>query len=892
MKRIVALLIVATMLVSSAVVGVSAESTNLLFPDANIEEFYYNYKYVADPVETLVYDTQSIAYWRYSREQQDKTFGNKLLDLANMVIGEKPDKKYYTEVLVNMITLMEYDMSQQVEKQQQFDDMKSLEEYALDVGDLAANFIGLSGASEKIKKAVEAASNTIGLSLKTIDELKYYQTILRNYASADLFLEAVHNNTKNQLLKDAASDLRNSVQKLFTQRMSTVATHGDNTLKFTASTFLKDFSFSLLKKSYDYQNDRSTKEFVDFVEASVNDLAQYITAGKTIFEMCMLFGDTVFGTTNTFRRHNEMMALGDIATALTNASRSVQVSLNDPAETIRTNVEKKCQYFNMLMAVHLRGEYLMYSLNQNDAGILSAVMSLLDCFKDSSESVNGWYRRQVERFQSSHKQVNMVLENLYQQEKVVHEGVALYDGFIVAVKQRTEVPAGYVGIYSFEDFDRIAQSCPSDTVITTITDITNELTTGKYILMNDITFPAEYDAAAVFCGTLDGNGYTMHNVSRPIFCFIGNATVTNLGLEVNYREDLEDEGCTFGAIAQSTQSVYNTEGSTIDNCYAVGTVSVSCRSGTFGGLIGGGAAVLNCYNKVNFDIKTRQGGLAGGISGSGSSVINCFNEGDISMHATCENTFNVEDIEISVGGIEGYARYDTIRNCYNTGDLRGEAEKLCRVNVGGVVAYAYDDVKVENSYNMGQITNVCSEEYDLDEEYGDALESRLAAGGVIGVLAGGSRVSECFNNGVVSGEHFSGGIVGISYNKQMKEITDCYNTGSVTGVQYAGGIAGKGNKGIIKNCYNTGTVNGLKSGAIAATLSKAAESLQNCYFLENGLTATYSGAAYEGATKLSAEDFGKMETFAEFDFLDVWRLHSGDTLPTLKQQHTKHAKEE
>jgi hypothetical protein len=295
---------------------------------------------------------------------------------------------------------------------------------------------------------------------------------------------------------------------------------------------------------------------------------------------------------------------------------------------------------------------------------------------------------------------------------------------------------------------------------------------------------------------------------------------------------------------------------------------------------------------VNFDIKTRQGGSVGGIAGDGAHVTNCFNEGDLSMHATCEYTFDVESIEISVGGIVGKATYDTIRNCYNTGDLRGESEKLCKVHVGGILAYAHDDVNVENSYNMGQITNVCSEEYELDEEYGDALEPRLAAGGIIGVLAGGSVVSECFNNGVVTGEHFTGGIVGISYNRQMTEMTDCYNTGSITGVQYAGGIAGKGYQGIIKNCYNTGTITGQKCGAIAATLSKAAESLKNCYFLDNGLTATYAGAVYEGAMKLSAEDFGKMETFADFDFLDVWRLHAGDPLPTLKQQYTKHPKEE
>lgn len=887
MKRITALLIAVVLLVSTAAVSVSAASSNLLYHDAAVEDLYYDYQYIADQVETVIMQNQGIAYWRYATEQRDKDFSNKLIDWCSGVMGEKPDKKYYTEILVNMITLMEYDLSQQVENQTQFDDIKNLEEYALDVGSLAANFIGISGASAAIKKGVELASEGIELSLNTIDELKYYETILRDYATADVFLEAIAANTQNQDMKAAASDLRNSVQKLFVQRIRTMATHSGNAVSFTAKSFFTDFGFAILKNSNDYASDPSVKELVDFGETAVADLAGYLSGGKLLFELGMLFGDSVFGTTNTFRRHNEIMALGDIADAVTKTCRSVEVSLNDPVDTIQSSINLKCRYYNILLTVHMRGEYLMYSLNQNDAGILSAVASLMDCFREEGESVTAWYKAQNERFESNHALVNTVLESLYQQEKVVHKGFTLYDGFIVPVQKIGEVPAGYIGIYSYEDFARIAESCPSDTTITTIKDIRTELTTANYILMNDITFPAEYDTAAVFCGILNGNGYTMKNISRPIFCYVGGATIQNLGMEVNCNTDLEDEYGAFGAIAKGTQSLYNDGGTVIENCYVTGSVSMSCRSGSFGGLIGAGAEISNCYNMADMDIKTRQGGTLGGISGGNSVVYNCYNEGALSMRATCENTFDVDTMQLGIGGIVGAISSEEVQNCYNTGTVKGETEKLCQMSVGGIAGSARYNSVIENSYNIGQVINSCIEEYDPDDEtFGNALQPRHTVGGIAAVIAEGTQILKCFNNGRVTGEHYAGGIVGISYSGTC-DTENCYNTGSVSAVQFAGGIVGKSYKETILCCFNTGTVSGSKCGAITSAINDGTENLIHCYYLQNGLSATDAGVPYDSVKALTEEEFGKMETFAEFDFLNVWRLHTGDTMPTLKYRTVK-----
>lgn len=64
-------------------------------------------------------------------------------------------------------------------------------------------------------------------------------------------------------------------------------------------------------------------------------------------------------------------------------------------------------------------------------------------------------------------------------------------------------------------------------------------------------------------------------------------------------------------------------------------------------------------------------------------------------------------------------------------------------------------------------------------------------------------LSGCINYGDVSGEQFSGGIVGESYYDST-DITYCVNAGSVTGA-YAGGIAGRiiGAPSCISSCYTT-----------------------------------------------------------------------------------------
>lgn len=891
MKKFIAILLTAALCISLLPTAAFAESAQFLYDDEQIQELYYDFEYVSTMVETLYTNEDNLAYWNYAKEKEDEKVASWLISMSNKILGEEPDKKYYTQLLTNMIAMFEFDMAQQIEKQGQYDNMKNIKEYGLDLIDIGTTVIGLEGKMETLEKVISTLGDTVGLLVDTVSDVKHYELTIRNYANAETFLKAVCEYSDNQLLSDAAKELRTANELLFKERITCINAAAGNLGAFTAKNFLGDFSFALLKNTDAYKTDSFIKDFVSFGETAYKALDKLISTGKAVFKTVMMGGDLLFGTTNTFRRHNEMVAMADIAEALIAAADDITVSASAPSQTIYSNVRLKCEYYKMLLATHLRGEYLIYSLNQNDAGVLSVINRFMDeHLREEDQTIKKWYNNQADRCEDYYNTINSIFDRLLQQKFVVHNGFELHDGFIVEIEQKTEVPSGYIGVYSFEDFKKIADSCPSDASITSIRDGRTEWNTAKYILMNDITLPAEYDSAGVFYGILDGNGYTMHNVSNPLFIRIAGATVKNLGIEVNYDADLEDNEYSYGAIARYPYYFSNDNGVVFDNCFVKGSIRISCRSGQFGSLIGTaeGVDISNCYNEANISIKTRQSGTLGGICGDDAAVTNCYNTGNLDLYATCENTFRPVSIELKVGGIKGYNYSDAIRNCYNTGSISATSAIGCHVYTGGIIGCNYGSVSntyIENCYNIGRVTNECQAAFAEDETFGDVFVPSYYSGGIVGFSGDNLYLNKNWNSGDISSENFAGGIIGSINCDNEKPIANCYNIGSISAPIHAGGILGRDEYSAqLAYCYNTGMVTGSgKCGALVGESMNAEENLLQCYYLDNGLGATSTGVSYSGVTALSESQLADPASFEGFDFLNVWKLHDGDPMPLLKQ---------
>jgi hypothetical protein len=248
----------------------------------------------------------------------------------------------------------------------------------MDLVDIGATVIGLDGQVEAVSKAIKAAAGSLKVAMDTLDEVKLYELTIRNYAKADNFLRAVYEHTDNELMKEAAGDLLGANELLFQARVERIAEVGESAGTFAAKTYLADFSFTLLKNMDEYKTDSIVKDYVDFGESSYQAIDKLLSKSEAVFKSVMLGGDVLFGTTNTFKRHNEMAAMADISEALVAAYGAISVYESDSPEVMIRKVRAKCEYYKMLLSTHVRGEYLMYQLTYKNAGVLSHITKWKD----------------------------------------------------------------------------------------------------------------------------------------------------------------------------------------------------------------------------------------------------------------------------------------------------------------------------------------------------------------------------------------------------------------------------------------------------------------------------------------------------------------------------------
>ncbi len=109
-------------------------------------------------------------------------------------------------------------------------------------------------------------------------------------------------------------------------------------------------------------------------------------------------------------------------------------------------------------------------------------------------------------------------------------------------------------------------------------------------------------------------------------------------------------------------------------------------------------------------------------------------------------------------------------------------------NIGGLIGYAYQQGKVDNSYAVGNVTGISH------------------VGGLIGVGNYNASISNNYAVGNVSGENYLGGLIGLSgYNTSLDRN---YATGNVTGMDHVGGLIGNSPNEVVTNSFALGNVTG------------------------------------------------------------------------------------
>lgn len=278
-----------------------------------------------------------------------------------------------------------------------------------------------------------------------------------------------------------------------------------------------------------------------------------------------------------------------------------------------------------------------------------------------------------------------------------------------------------------------------------------------------------------FAGVLDGDGHTI------TFDFDYDANTSNQGL--------------VGHLLS---------GGVIKNLILDGTIdstrnNADINIGSFAGVLSGGT-IQDCVSNVAI---TTQGYCFGGIVGrsdnSNGIIDNCTFGGSLISNATTVTNH-------TIGGIIGFSDADGLKitNCTNTGSIQTKG-----VQIGGIVGRG-DSVIITNCNNSGSITTTST----------NTNTAYTGVGGIAGLAATASVLTNCVNTGKITGESCSmvAGIAG-KFDGSSKLI-DCKNYGDITGLTQVGGLVGR-NYGIstsestytlLDGCVNEGTIAAISTG--------------------------------------------------------------------------------
>ncbi len=362
---------------------------------------------------------------------------------------------------------------------------------------------------------------------------------------------------------------------------------------------------------------------------------------------------------------------------------------------------------------------------------------------------------------------------------------------------------------------------------------------GKGKNIDAIKIPLDNVSKNYFHIGLFGNVYNSTSDSL----IIKNIILTNVDISDSVRTSGSTGGL-IGSIGGNTK-IENCNVKGTINCYGVNYDAISSVLGV-GGIIGlvnlfsGGVIVTNCVNNISIQHTTNDiGGAWGGIIGYAFHNVNL-------VVTDCVNNGNITKGDRNIiGGIIGHF-YDennsaTILRCVNNGTLDGENGTIGGI-IGSLEAGRNTQIEISSCSNVGNISDnmaggiiggaqqlinnpsilKINDSHNSGEIKGKFVGGILASydigGSTIDTSIGLLECSKCYNNGKILGTT-AGGIIGI-YNSTKEKyatsrIINSFNNGVISGSSYCGGIIGKADvEGTltVNSTYNAGNIESGSTG--------------------------------------------------------------------------------
>lgn len=383
MKRIISFMLAFAVLLSLSLTAKASTYNDFLNIDDKSQydmDAYYQELWIN-------YETNTSSLWNYVCGDQCNTYvqianhfeGNGWYEFVTRWTEQDLTKERYVEILVNLMTLMDYTTHEMIEEQVNADTLKTFGDYARDVSEILLGTVTLhstfgSRITEPMKRIATAVGLTSGAADLTVDTIEAYQYLdwtLQTYEHHDLFLSSIIQNTDDEMLRDAAIELSDIVNKAFYCKINAVSDVSESTAKYIG----KDIFFDaivldqMLKDASILDLSESDLAILDLIK---NTYSVFTTSLSYIQDWSVFISDMLGGSSDVMNRYNEMRALTTIREALIKQVEFYRSNIKEASNYVE--IGKLCVLMRDLVCVNYRGEYCVHEMLVHDGQAFSLVV--------------------------------------------------------------------------------------------------------------------------------------------------------------------------------------------------------------------------------------------------------------------------------------------------------------------------------------------------------------------------------------------------------------------------------------------------------------------------------------------------------------------------------------
>lgn len=302
------------------------------------------------------------------------------IEFASRLTEEELTKERYTEILINLIAMMDYNTTELIDNQVEADSLKEFGDYAADATGILVQTISLDAAfglkaTEPMKRIATALNLTWGgveFTIDTIETFRYLDRILQQYSNYEEFLNSIIKNAADETLKAAASGLLSVVDKVFFSKVNAVTEVSGNLAEYLGQTVFFDtivLEYMITDASILDLSD-SDIETIGFLKSAY----EYLGTLPLAAELGTFAADMLLGISDVMNRYNEMCALTKIRNALIMQMDNYRNNISGAGDI--QEIGKLCQLMKNLIYVNFRGEYCAHETLTQDAQAYSLIIKI------------------------------------------------------------------------------------------------------------------------------------------------------------------------------------------------------------------------------------------------------------------------------------------------------------------------------------------------------------------------------------------------------------------------------------------------------------------------------------------------------------------------------------